>query len=217
MSAAVSAGDWDNGLLVRFALLSPEASYAERPAAKAYQPASSTLIDDLRDLHGRLPGPEQTESGLKAPDALRLDVQCWSECQQYGDWLRRMCDPGRDTDLDDRLKGVYGRMHVQAFKLASLFAAQDWLKTSDPVPTVTVEHWQSAQTLAEGWRLRAHRLLDQLDRSGEAVQEKRHQDRMLRTNVAAGPMGIGYAICSAISISRPNRHANWHRNWSEPD
>ena len=26
--------------------------------------------------------------------------------KQRGDWLRSMCDPGRDTELDDRLKGV---------------------------------------------------------------------------------------------------------------
>ena len=126
---------------------------------------------------------------MKAPGSLRLNVQCWEQCQQYGDWLRRRCDPGRDTELDDRLKGVYGRMHVQAFKLATLFAALDWLKTSDEVPTVTTDHWSAAQTLAEGWRESAHRLLEQLDRSGEAVQEKRHQDRMLTWIRESGQQG----------------------------
>ncbi len=69
--------------------------------------------------------------------------------------------------------------HVQAFKLASLFAALDWLDTDEETPTVTTEHWKAGQTIAEEWRLSAHRLLEQLDRSGEAVQEKRQQDRML--------------------------------------
>jgi predicted transcriptional regulator len=101
-----------------------------------------------------------------------------------------MCDPGRDTELDDRLKGVYGRMHVQAFKLASLFAALDWLDTSDEVPTVTVEHWQVGQAIAENWRLSVHRLLDQLDNSGEAVQEKRQQDRLLRSVRQSGANGV---------------------------
>jgi hypothetical protein len=179
LSCAVSTGDWDNGLLIRFALLSPEPNYAERPAAKSYRTVPQNLIDDLKTLHDRLPAPQQSETEMKAPGSLRLNVQCWEQCQQYGDWLRRMCDPGRDTELDDRLKGVYGRMHVQAFKLAGLFAALDWLKTSDEVPTVTVEHWQAGQALAEGWRQSAHRLLEQLDRSGEAVVERRQQDRML--------------------------------------
>ena len=190
LSCAVSTGDWDNGLLIRFALLSPEPNYAERPAAKTYQTVPQSLVDDLKVLHDRLPAPQQSETGMKAPGSLRLNVQCWSECQKYGDWLRRMCDPGRDTELDDRLKGVYGRMHVQAFKLASLFAGLDLLKNSDEKPTVTVEHWQAGQALTEGWRQSAHRLLEQLDRSGEAVQEKRHQDRLLNAIRQTGGNGV---------------------------
>ena len=120
-----------------------------------------------------------TEMGLSAPGALRLNVECWAECQRYGDELRRLCDPRREVELDERLKGVYGRMHVQAFKLAALFAALDWLKTSDDAPTVTVEHWHAAQAICEGWRTSAHRLLEQLDKSGEAVIERRLQDRVL--------------------------------------
>jgi hypothetical protein len=127
---------------------------------------------------------------MTAPGALRLDVQCWEQCQQYGDWLRQMCDPQQDTELDERLKGVYGRMHVQAFKLASLFAALDWLKTSDEAPTVTADHWSAAQSLAESWRQSAHRLLEQLDRSSEAVVERRQQDRLLNTIRQAGASGV---------------------------
>ena len=109
---------------------------------------------------------------MTAPGALRLKVECWEQCQQYGDWLRRKCDPGQDTELDDRLKGVYGRMHVQAFKLASLFAALDWLKTSDEAPTVTVDHWHAGQALAEGWRQSAQRNLDYLRRASRLVMNQ---------------------------------------------
>jgi len=177
-------------LLIRFALLTPEPNYAERPAAKTYRAVPRALVDELRSLHERLPAPQTTEMGLSAPGALRLKVECWEQCQQYGDWLRRKCDPGQDTELDDRLKGVYGRMHVQAFKLASLFAALDWLKTTDEVPTVTVDHWHAGESLAEGWRQSAHHLLEQLDRSGEAVVERRQQDRLLNTIRQAGTGGI---------------------------
>jgi len=190
LSCAVSTGDWDNGLLIRFALLAPEPNYAERPAAKTYRPVPQALVDDLRSLHERLPAPQTTDMGMTAPGALRLNVDCWEQCQQYGDWLRRRCDPGQDTELDDRLKGVYGRMHVQAFKLAALFAALDWVKTAADAPTVTVDHWNAAQALAEDWRGSAHRLLDQLDRSGEAVQEKRQQERLLTTIRQAGAAGV---------------------------
>jgi hypothetical protein len=190
LGSAISTGDWDNGLLVRFALLMPEPDYAERPASPIYQPAPTELIDDLRRLHERLPAPEMTEMGWSAPGALRLNVECWVECQRYGDKLRRLCDPRREVELDERLKGVYGRMHVQAFKLAALFAALDWLKTSDDTPTVTVEHWNAAQAICDGWSMSAHRLLEQLDKSGEAVVERRQQDRMLTTIRQTGTDGI---------------------------
>lgn len=39
LGSAISAGDWDNGLLVRFALLMPEPDYAEHPASPVYQTA----------------------------------------------------------------------------------------------------------------------------------------------------------------------------------
>ncbi len=109
----MSGRDWDNGLLIRFALLTPEADYAERPASASYRAVPQLLIDDLRRLH-------------------------------------------------DRLKGIYGRMHVQALKLTSLFAALDWLESDAPTPTVSLDHWSAAQRIAEGWRMSAHRLLEQI-------------------------------------------------------
>jgi predicted transcriptional regulator len=180
LSAAVSDADWDNGLLIRFALLTPEPDYRERPPAAEYQAVPPALVEGLRALHEKLPGPQATETGLSAPQALRLDVRCWPACQAYGDRLRRMCDPRKDTELDERLKGVYGRLHVHAFKLATLFAALDWLDTADEVPVVDDDHWRNAEIIAESWRTSAHRLLDQLDNTGEAIQERRQQDKLLK-------------------------------------
>ena len=73
------------------------------------------------------------------PTSAAADVRCWPACQSYGDRCR-MCDPRKDTELDERLKGVYGRLHVHAFKLATLFAALDWLDTDNEVPVVNDEH-----------------------------------------------------------------------------
>jgi hypothetical protein len=100
-----------------------------------------------------------------------------------------MCDPRRDTELDERLKGVYGRLHVHAFKLATLFAALGWLDTDDATPVVGDEHWQNAEIVAESWRSSAHRLLDQLDRTGEAIQERRQQDSLLKAIQQTGATG----------------------------
>jgi hypothetical protein len=189
LSAAVSDADWDNGLLIRFALLTPEPDYRERPSAEKYQAVPEEVVEGLRALHEKLPGPQATETGLSAPPALRLDVRCWPACQAYGDRLRRMCDPRQDTELDERLKGVYGRLHVHAFKLATLFAALDWLETKEETPVVRDDHWQNAEIIAESWRASAHRLLDQLDRTGEAIQERRQQDKLLRAIRQTGASG----------------------------
>lgn len=189
LSVAVSDADWANGLLIRFALLTPEPNYQERPALKAFQPPPAELAEGLRRLHDKLPQPQMTEMGLAAPGSLKLNVQCWEACQTYSQHLREMCNPRRDIELDERLKGVYGRMHVQAFKLAALLAALDWLDTEEPVPTVTEEHWISGKAIAEMWRGSAARLLHQMDRSGEAQHEHLLQQRILEMFRRAGQQG----------------------------
>ena len=191
LSAAVSDADWSNGLLIRFGLLTPEPNYKERPAPKAFQSPPTTLIEDLRRLHEKLPQAEQTEQGFKAPKAIEFDVECWEECQAYGEHVWQLCDPNHDNELDERLKGVYGRIHVQAFKLAELLAALDWLDSDSYTPTMTHDHWHYAKAIAEQWRLSAARLLTQIDRSGEAVQERRDQDRLLRAIQRTGATGSG--------------------------
>lgn len=56
---------------------------------------------------------------------------------------------------------------------------------------MTSAHWSAGQAIAERWRQSAHRLLEQMDRSDEAVQEKRQQDRLLNAIRQAGAGGIG--------------------------
>jgi hypothetical protein len=100
---------------------------------------------------------------MQAPGKLALKVECWEEVQTYSEGLRRLCNPERENELDERLKGVYGRMHVQAFKLASLFAALDWMDSDTEAPSVTLENWQAGKAIAELWLASAHRLLERLD------------------------------------------------------
>lgn len=202
LSVAVSDADWANGLLIRFALLTPELNYEERPSLKAFQPPPTELAEGLRRLHDKLPQPQMTEMGLAAPGSLKLNVQCWEACQSYSQMLREMCNPRRDIELDERLKGVYGRMHVQAFKLAALLAALDWLDTDNPTPIVTEQHWASGKAIAEMWRGSAARLLHQMDRTGEAVQEQRDQSKLLMLLRKAGTQGSSLRdIYRALNLS----------------
>jgi hypothetical protein len=177
-------------LLPRFLLLTPEAEYAERPALKAYQPVPPALVEGLRTLHERLPMPVSAGDGWSSPGALKVDTHCWDEVEAYSSRLRKLCDPHRETPLDDRLKGVYGRLHVQAVKLAIILSALDWLNTDKPTPTLTPENWQTAEMVTEHWRLSAHRLLEGLDRSGAGRDERRQQDRVYEAIRVAGSGGI---------------------------
>jgi hypothetical protein len=189
LNGGITYADWANGLLIRFALITPEADYAERPALAASAAPPYALIDGLRKLHEKLPMPQNSEEGMQSPGKLALKVECWEEVQTYSEGLRRLCNPERENELDERLKGVYGRMHVQAFKLASLFAALDWMDADTEAPTVTLENWQAGKAIAELWLTSAHRLLERLDHKGEAQREQSLQRRLLDAFLRAGSDG----------------------------
>ncbi len=133
--------------------------------------------------------PEQIGEDWQGPQALTIEAQCWDAVRAYSSRLRLLCDPHRDTPLDDRLKGVYGRLHVQAVKLPLIFAALDWLESDRPAPVVTPANWQTARTLTEHWRLSAHLLLEQLDHNGAGRDERRQQGRVYAAIGAAGRQG----------------------------
>lgn len=190
LTAAISQADWANGLLPRFLLLTPEPDYAERPTLKQYEPPPESLLKGLKKLHERLPMPEQAGDGWQGPEALPVKAECWDDVQSYSSKLRKLCDPNIETPLDDRLKGVYGRLHVQAVKAAIILSALEWLETDDPAPTVTQAHWAAAETLTEHWRVSAHRLLEQLDHNGAGRDERRQQDRVYEAIRQAGRDGV---------------------------
>jgi hypothetical protein len=189
LTAAISDADWANGLLVRFALITPESDYTERPPLKERQEMPPALVEGLKRLHEKLPMPAGEGDKILPPGELELKVECWMEVQAYSDELRRLCKPDQDAELDERLKGVYGRMHVQAFKLASLLAALDWLDSDEIAPIVTRQNWEAARQIAELWRQSAHRLLERIDRSGMAQREQSLQQRMLEAFRQGGESG----------------------------
>jgi hypothetical protein len=177
--------------LARFALLTPEPNYSERPALPM-SPAPLALAERLKRLHEQLPEPPPLsqgsaahhEQGCHADRAWPLSADIWSACRAYEQALRAMTAPG--STLDDRLRATYGRLHVQAIKVALLLAALDWSDGVDstPRPHVTLAHWCRAQEVVEGWRASAHRLLADL---GE-TEESRLEERILRFLRARGGM-----------------------------
>jgi hypothetical protein len=124
LSTALSSSDWFNGNLARFGLLTPEPDYKERAAPKDSQ-TPTELASRLRRLHERLPEPPLPDAlgEKKTSEAWSLSADIWTACHAYEQALRAMTAPS--SSLDDRLRAVYGRLHVQAIKVATLLAALD--------------------------------------------------------------------------------------------
>ena len=99
--------------------------------------------------------------------------------------------PVWETPLDDRLKGVYGRLHVQALKVAMIYSTLGLAgDRTENTSTLTEKHWETGKAIAEHWRVSARRLLEQLDRSGAAKSERWVQDRVLEAFNRSGPGAV---------------------------
>ncbi|TVR25026.1 MAG: DUF3987 domain-containing protein, partial [Anaerolineaceae bacterium] len=174
LATALSSADWFNGNLARFTLLTPETDYHERKATSESH-APTDLADRLKCLHERLPEPPLPDvlGEKQSSEAWSLVADIWPHAHAYEQALRAMTAPS--SALDDRLRAIYGRLHVQAIKVAILLAALDWADAGDssPRPKVTAAHWYRAQQLTEEWRASAHRLLADLGENEEARLENR--------------------------------------------
>jgi len=177
LSVSLSQGDWHNGTLARFVLLTPEPDYAERAAARdtAMPP---DLVRVLRQLHETLPAPPEPQAiGDKQPAIEPWSLvasELWEPMHAYERALREMTAP--NSPLDDRLRTVYGRLHVQALKVSIILAALDWIALGErrkSKPVVRAAHWYRAQQIVETWRTSAHRLLHDLGESEESRLETR--------------------------------------------
>lgn len=173
LAFALSTSDWYNGNLARFALLTPETDYRARPHSHAMTPPGD-LVQRLQHLHQRLPSPPERTLDQEHPlsEPWTLSLEAWPECLAYEQALRELTAPA--SALDDRLRAIYGRLHVQALKIAMLLAALDWADAGGTnKPIVTKAHWFRAQLIAEDWRASAHRLLADLSENEEARLEDR--------------------------------------------
>jgi len=177
LSVSLSHNDWHNGTLARFVLLTPEPDYSERIAARDTT-MPQDLVRLLRQLHETLPAPPEPQAiGDKQPAIEPWSLvasELWEPLHAYERVLREMTAPS--SPLDDRLRTVYGRLHVQALKVSIILAALDWITLGERrqhKPVVRAAHWYRAQQIVETWRASAHRLLHDLGESEEARLETR--------------------------------------------
>ena len=139
-----------DGMLARFAMITPETDRIERvhnKRAGAVQSDFGGVIDGLKAMYQYLPMPTATSF-----DCMRMGItdEALDAYNEYADFLHVQCEP--DSSLDDRLRATYGRLAVMGLKVAMLLA----LGAGRDV--VTGDDWGYAQIIVERWRASAHRV-----------------------------------------------------------
>lgn len=166
-------GEWEDGLLPRFALLTPTSSVVRRThtqRAGAQHEPPVPLLKGIRGLYDSLPEPDNssTMDGFAHPvlrtEKVEISDVALERFNLYADALHDFTGP--HGGIDERLTGVYGRLPIMGLKIAmSLMLIDDAMHHTGR--TIEAAHWARAQSITEKWRSSAHRLLSQLNRSGD--------------------------------------------------
>jgi len=144
LANSITVSDWYNGHLARFALMTPEPDFKDRPPLQ--EPIDpGNILKGLYRLNEMLPQPPVLEAlgggDIPGIEPWTLVCKCWNHVEAYSQALREMTAPS--SSLDDRLRPIYGRLHVLGMKLAIIFAALDWaeLGKTDTHPVIEpLEH-----------------------------------------------------------------------------
>lgn len=184
---------WSMGWWPRFALLTPE---TERPAwhVPSHAELPRSLVDALRCLMDRLPAG--TWPDPPSPISVSLGDGTFDVWSEYD---RAVSHELLTEALDHRLWGSYGRLPVQALKVAICLAALDWGEHEGPV--IEQHHMLRALEITESWRASAHRVLIM------ATQTDYHAlgERIRRVLARAEPKGATRRdICRAMSDKKPD-------------
>ncbi len=185
----ITDSEWEDGLMARFLCLTP----TEREIKCVLNGQDLDSHDFPADLKTRLlriynafpmPPDEAVLHHLDEPvrhpavSAL-MDQGVFDLFNAYYAALHDMTDPRRN--LDERLRGNYGRFSTMALKLALSLAIMDWADAgAQGAPRITTAHWARGQLLAEQYRASAHRLLDELSVGLDVKNEKKLLDFIAR-------------------------------------
>jgi hypothetical protein len=165
LACAITGADWRDGNLARFALISPEHDFKDRPAPDGRAQYPADLEKRLEGLHRNLPLPpgKSVDGGATKMQRWAVPLRNYKQFGAYSNAMRQLTRP--DSGLDDRLRPLYGRHPVKALKIALILAALDWEGNSHSELVIEPWHWWRAQLIAERWRASAHETLALLSQS----------------------------------------------------
>jgi hypothetical protein len=164
LASAVTGVDWRDGNMARFCLVTPEPDYTDRPPSDGREACADLEAVILR-LHTSLPEPVPASEGDgRKSERWALEVKAYKHFQTYTKALRSMTS--EKANLDDRLRGFYGRHPTKTLKIATILAGLDWATEGCKArPVISEAHWFRAQQIAEELRASAHRCLKEMTTS----------------------------------------------------
>jgi hypothetical protein len=175
MGRTVTADRWEDGEMARYALLFPEDLMKFDDSIGDYDPPPA-IVEHLRNLHDILPQPKEADfMADDEPEQVVYFASMTDAARTAFRAYRKAMTEMVDADLDVRLHGNYGRLPVQALKVALALACSEWLAAGDPQsrPVITLGCWAKAQTIVESWRASVHRLLPVLSESLDSRTQTR--------------------------------------------
>ncbi len=191
LSRYITDSEWEDGLMARFLCLTP----TEREIKCVLNVQDIDSLDFPADLKTRLlriydafPMPPDQAALHSLDEPIRhpavsalLEQGVFDLFNAYYAALHEMTDPRRN--LDERLRGNYGRFPTMALKLAMCLAIMDWADNgAHGAPRISVAHWARGQLLAEDYRASAHRLLDELSIGLDVKNEQKLLDFVARND-----------------------------------
>ena len=182
--------EWEDGLMARFLCLTPTEAEI-KCVLNSNDLDAYDFPDDLKArlmrIYSAFPMPPDITAlhSLDEPqphpmlNAL-MDTAVFDRFNAYYAALHDLTDPKRN--LDDRLRGNYGRFASIALKLALILAIMDWAdEGAQGSPRISEAHWARGQMLAEDYRASVHRLIDTLSVGQDIKNEQKILDFIART------------------------------------
>ena len=185
----ITDSEWEDGLMARFLCLTPterEIKCVLNGQNLDTHEFPSDLKTRLLRIYNAFPMPpdefalHDLDEPVKHPAiGATMEQAVFDLFNAYYAALHDMTDPRRN--LDDRLRGNYGRFSTMALKLALILAIMDWTDEGmQNAPRITTAHWARGQMLAEEYRASVHRLLDELSIGVDVKNEKKVLDFIAR-------------------------------------
>jgi hypothetical protein len=162
MSRYVGVESWETGQMARYALLFPDSLLPYPEGTGDFYNPPLDVTSPLMHLHERLPEPKDELLGddLSEPTSVLAEADAIKAYRAYARGLHELVN----GELDERLRGNYGRLATIAMKVALSLSMLDWSQQADGNhPRILAIHWYRAQTIVESWRASLHRLLQALN------------------------------------------------------